>query len=86
MDPSNQNTPKRQSKSRDFLKPSPSGFMGSYIIWVVVKIMVPFWVPIIIRHLIFRVPKKKDHNSDNHPYKLQASIAIVLTGTRLNYP
>ena len=28
------------------------------VIWVVVKIMVPFWVPIIIRHLIFRVPKK----------------------------
>ena len=27
-------------------------------IWVVVKIMVPFWAPIIIRHLIFRVPKK----------------------------
>ena len=27
-------------------------------IWVVVKIMVPFWVPIIILHLIFRVPKK----------------------------
>ena len=27
--------------------------------WVVVKIMVPFWVLInIIRHLIFRVPKK----------------------------
>ena len=25
-------------------------------IWV--KIMVPFWVPIIVRHLIFRVPKK----------------------------
>ena len=25
---------------------------------VVVKIMVPFRVPIIIRHLIFRVPKK----------------------------
>ena len=29
--------------------------------------MVPFWVPIIVRHLIFRVPKK-DHNFDNHPY------------------
>ena len=28
------------------------------IIWVVVKIMVPFWIPIIIRHLMFRVPKK----------------------------
>ena len=26
-------------------------------IWVVVKIMVPFWVPIIIRHLLFKVPK-----------------------------
>ena len=27
-------------------------------IWVVVKIMVPFWIPNIIRHLIFSVPKK----------------------------
>ena len=27
-------------------------------IWVVIKIMVPLWVPIIIRHPIFRVPKK----------------------------
>ena len=26
--------------------------------WVVVKIMGPFWIPIILRHLIFRVPKK----------------------------
>ena len=26
--------------------------------WVVVKIRVPFWVPIIIRHLLFRVSKK----------------------------
>ena len=31
---------------------------SSVNIWVVVKIMVPFWIPIIIRHLIFRVPKK----------------------------
>ena len=31
--------------------------------------MVPFWIPIIIRHLIFRVPNlKRDHNFDNHPY------------------
>ena len=28
--------------------------------------MVPFLVPIIIRHLLFRVPKR-DHNFDNHP-------------------
>ena len=27
--------------------------------WVVVKIIVPFWIPIIIRNLIFRVPKKE---------------------------
>ena len=27
-------------------------------IWVVVKIMVPLWIPIMIRPLIFRVPKK----------------------------
>ena len=34
---------------------------GNYynsVVWVVVKIMVPFWVPITIWHLIFRVPKK----------------------------
>ena len=27
-------------------------------IWVVVKIRVPFCVPNIVRHLLFRVPKK----------------------------
>ena len=32
---------------------------------MVVKITVPFWIPIIIRHLIFRVPKR-DHHFDNH--------------------
>ena len=30
----------------------------AFLIWVVVKTMVPFWVPNIGRHLIFRVPKK----------------------------
>ena len=35
---------------------------------MVVKIRVPFWVPIIIRHLLFRVPKKGPYNFDNHPY------------------
>ena len=29
--------------------------------------MVPFWVSIVIRHLLSRVPKR-DHNFDNHPY------------------
>ena len=27
-------------------------------IWVVVKTRVPYWVPTIIRHVLFRVPKK----------------------------
>ena len=30
----------------------------SYNMWVVVKTRVPFWLLIIIRHLLFRVPKK----------------------------
>ena len=30
--------------------------------------MVPFWVLIIVRHLLFRVPKKGDPNFDNHPH------------------
>ena len=31
----------------------------TYAIWVVLKIMVPFWIPIRIRHLIFRVHQKR---------------------------
>ena len=38
--------------------------------WVVVNIRVPFWVPNIVRHLLFRVPKR-DPNFDNHPHDLQ---------------
>ena len=33
------------------------GVRNSNCMWVVVKIMVPLWIPIILRHLIFRVPK-----------------------------
>ena len=44
----------------------PYTYIYMYI-WVVVNFGVPFWVLIIIRHLIFRVPKR-DHNFDNHPY------------------
>ena len=35
---------------------------------MVVKFMVPFWFPIIIRHLIFIGYPKKYHNFDNHYY------------------
>ena len=28
-----------------------------------------FWIPIILRHLIFRVPRR-DHHFDNHPYNM----------------
>ena len=34
--------------------------------WVVVKIMVPLWVPLIIRHLLLGYPKR-DPNFDNYP-------------------
>ena len=37
---------------------------------VVVKIMVPFWVLMIIRHLIFRVPQKGAIILTNHPYTI----------------
>ena len=43
--------------------------------WVVVKIMVPFWVPIIIRHLLFRYPKR-DLNFDNYPYSLALKSSL----------
>ena len=35
---------------------------------MVLKIRVPFGVPITIRHLLFRV-SKRDHNFDNYPYR-----------------
>ena len=37
------------------LSPKPSSLNPK---WVVVKIMFPFWIPIIVRHLIFRVTKR----------------------------
>ena len=40
----------------------------AFDIWMVVKIMVPFWVPQIIGPYYNRDPKR-DHNFDNHPYK-----------------
>ena len=36
----------------------PETMVCRILIWVVVKIMVPFWVLGIIRHLIFRGPKR----------------------------
>ena len=33
-------------------------FRNTGVIWVAVKIMVPFWVLNIIRHLVFRGPKR----------------------------
>ena len=34
--------------------------------WVVVKIMVPFWVLVIIRHLMFRAPKRGPNLTTTH--------------------
>ena len=36
--------------------------------------MVPVGIPIIIRHLIFRVPKKELLFFDSHPYANRASL------------
>ena len=47
--------PQNQHEASQPLHPNPAHGKNK---WVVVKIMVPFWIPIIIRHLIFRVPKK----------------------------
>ena len=46
--------------------------------WVVVNIRVPFRVLTIIRHLIFRVPKR-DPNFDNFP---NSRVALELLGLR----
>ena len=48
--------PKRKSRTAE----------PSFGKWVVVKIMVPFRILSIIRHLVFRGPKG-DQNFDNHP-------------------
>ena len=42
--------------STDIGTPLRPKFMQKKATWVVVKIMVPFGVPNIVRHLIFRVP------------------------------
>ena len=54
--------------------------------WLVVKIMVPFWVPIITRHLLFRVAQEgtliltTTHVTMYTPEKIKDSRA------RLNLP
>ena len=40
--------------------------------------MVSFWVLTIIRHLIFRVPTRGDHNFDNHTFATTASLKTLL--------
>ena len=56
--------------ARDILNPKPFGFPTRYlfgfIMWVVVKIMVPFCVPIIITGPNLGDPKR-NHNFDNPP-------------------
>ena len=57
---------------------------GPNSIWVVVKIMVPCWVLSIIRHLVFRGPKK-DHYFDNHP-KGSLNGPLGFAGQELDQP
>ena len=46
------------SSSSLFIVSDSDASSPCFCTWVVVKIMVPCWVPIIIRQLLFRVPKK----------------------------
>ena len=66
-----QSDPKRYSRKVALLKSM------SISIWVVVKIMVPFWLLLVIRHLVFRGPKKGDRSFDNHPYLYRSKIYSV---------
>ena len=56
-------------------------------IWVVVNIKVPCWVLLILRHLLFKVPKR-DLNFDNYPYGMEPqspeTVLVVGLGFRLN--
>ena len=54
----------------------PKQVVTGLTIWVVVKSMVPFWIPIILRHLVFRYPKR-NHNFDNHPYVQEPPIEVA---------
>ena len=52
-----QNTSRKTSSPDLECRGNPS-YTASRTMWLVVKIMVPFWVPIITRHLLFRVAQK----------------------------
>ena len=41
----------------------------------------PFWVPIIIRHLLGPTISKRDHNFDNHP--LKSSVLVFRSRVRI---
>ena len=47
-----------------------------FIMRVVVKIIAPCWVPIIIRHLWFRVPTQTNRNFDNYPCNTSRKACI----------
>ena len=53
-------------------------------IWAVVEITVPSGIPVMIRHLIFRIPER-DHYFDNHPYTgsyRDYTLAVIKGDTR----
>ena len=56
------------------LKKSPKGNSSTR---VVVKIMVPFWVMNMTRHLISRDPKG-DHHFDKHPHASKVQVEVKL--------
>ena len=67
-----------------FLGGRPSDPRSSWVdtSGVVVKIMAPFGVPNIVRHLLPRVPKT-DHNFDNHPSSFKCLVGLQATETHV---
>ena len=54
-----------------FGEPQKGSQFRELAMWVVVRIMVPFWVLNIVRHLLFRVPKR-------------GTIILTTTNVKLN--
>ena len=46
--------------------------------------MVPFWVPITIRHLILGYPQR-GHNFDNHPHPSGSLLFLMSSGVSAEY-
>ena len=54
------NSPTTSAICWQYINVVVSIFLFHYPIWVVVKIVVPYWLPIIIQHVIFKGTRPKE--------------------------